>query len=105
MEHLAKDPLLTKGSLDDKVGSAPAAGSFGMDKGGTFIEKKDEDKKDENKKSISEQLKEKMRQESAPNETTEEKKDEVKEEKKEVQPSDLNWTKAAPGVVEAEKMD
>ena len=52
MESLAKDPLLTKGSLDDKVGATPAAGSFGLKKDGIFIEEKD--KKDDNKKSISE---------------------------------------------------
>tara|TARA_B110000305_G_C19357138_1_gene597467 strand:- start:262 stop:537 length:276 start_codon:yes stop_codon:yes gene_type:complete len=77
MDSLAKDPLLTKGSLDDKVGATPTAGSFGLKKDGIFIEEKD--KKDDNKKSISEQLKEKMRKES-------EQKDETKEEKKEVQP-------------------
>ena len=41
MESLAKDPLLTKGSLDDKVGATPTAGSFGLKKDGIFIEEKD----------------------------------------------------------------
>lgn len=52
MEALKENPLLTKGSLDDKVGGAPTAGSFGLKKDGIFIEEKD--KKDDNKKSISE---------------------------------------------------
>lgn len=50
MEALKENPLLTKGSLDDKVGGAPTAGSFGLKKDGIFIEEKD--KKDDNKKSI-----------------------------------------------------
>lgn len=57
MPHLEKDPLLTKGTLDDKVGVAPVAGALNLGKDGIFIE----EKKDENKKSITEQLKEKMR--------------------------------------------
>lgn len=64
IDGLDKDPLLTKGSLDDKVGSTPSASNFGFKKDGIFVEKKDEEKKDENTKSIAEQLKEKMRQES-----------------------------------------
>lgn len=109
MDILEKNPLLTKGSLSDKVGTAPAPGSFGLKKDGIFIEKKEEDKKSENTKSISEQLKEKMRKESAPEKTTEEakvveeekkdetkeeKKDEVKEENKEVQPPVVEENKA-----------
>ena len=83
---LGKDPLLTKGSIDDKVGGPPSA-RYGMKQDSIFVEKKN----DENKKSISDQLKEKMRQQDdkAPEKKNEEeKKDEApkEEEKKDEKP-------------------